>query len=73
MQDNSCYHARHIQDKDHYNIRPDIKSKEPSAKHARTYNAGTDPCKDDANADSRKYDADTDSPIRTHAPIKDES
>ena len=42
-------------------------------KRARKYNAGTDPCKDDANADSRKYDADTDSLIRIHAPVKDES
>ena len=53
--------------------RPDIKSKEPSVKRARRYNAGTNSRKDDANADSHEYDADTDALIRIHAPIKDES
>ena len=46
---------------------------EPSVKRARRYDAGTNSRKDDANADSHEYDADTDALIRIHAPIKSES
>ena len=48
-------HPQHRQGTDHYNIRPSIKRKEPSVKHA---------C---------RYDAESDSLTRIHAPIKDES